>query len=867
MAGKQARTARKRAKTVTQAPVIAPASPPPPSNPSPKRIICFSDGTGNSAAKLFKTNVYRAYEALDKSRADQIAHYDDGVGSSSFRPLAAIGGVFGYGLARNVRSLYAFICTHYNPGDQIYLFGFSRGAFTVRILAGLIANQGIIPRQRFTTDKELQRLVRWAYRNYRRKYYARPFNGWVKPMEDKSLRRAVRGARDHIIRFWQSASKADSTKLVEGNHRPFNSETYPSGVRVAFLGLWDTVDAYGGPIEEVTKGWDEWIWPISMRDQKPWAGIERICHALALDDERDAFHPRLVDECEGKYKNPGTGPTQSTNIADERITQVWFAGMHSDVGGGYPKDGLSYVSLKWMLRQLDHKWGGPLHFRPEAIKEIEARADNLGHMNDSRAGLGSYYRYQPRSIKALKAAQPITYEAPKIHESVFDRIRRSDGTYAPIVLPADYRVVDGNGNISPPSLDRSLEDTPKAQLREQHQEVTVWDSVWKRRVAYFATVFVTGLIVLLPWFAGKFPKGIPFLGAISEPEKCTSSSLCFLAGLTNLLGAVLPGFAQGWVKAIAANPGIFIVLAAAVYLLMNVGMRLRRKITDQMSALWDASKPLGPINRSEISKFRTDPVYVGFFHFIKRYFLPTSLGILMALVLFLHLPIVALNRLPFAWQDARGEHCKPSLETTEVSGPSVFAAKSTFDGSEVCWASGLKLKAGATYEIVMVMEGEWLDGDWQSPTAKAAADRRWEITKTMAAWFSRLRDTTSNSEEPKPYPADVEGLLQPLPLLVRAIGYLLKRDVSENYFTPIARIVNRERHAAGRAGQDEYVLRPLIPKARGETQTRLVSRIKAASDGELHIYLNDVLIFWGFNAYANNTAKANVTVRRVTSGP
>jgi uncharacterized protein (DUF2235 family) len=116
-----------------------------------KHIILLSDGTGNSSASLFKTNVRRIYDALDLADPQQpelprqFAFYDDGVGTSSFRPLALLGGAIGFGLSRNVRDLYAFLCRTYVKDDKIYAFGFSRGAFTIRILIGLIMDQGLVP--------------------------------------------------------------------------------------------------------------------------------------------------------------------------------------------------------------------------------------------------------------------------------------------------------------------------------------------------------------------------------------------------------------------------------------------------------------------------------------------------------------------------------------------------------------------------------------------------------------------------------------------------------------------------------------------------------------------------------------------------
>ena len=116
----------------------------------PKSIILFSDGTGNSSAKLFKTNVWRMYEAVDlgpsaEGKRDQISYYDDGVGTSSFKPLTMLGGAFGWGLQRNVLDIYRYACRNYRDGDDIYAFGFSRGAFTVRLVVALIASQGIGP--------------------------------------------------------------------------------------------------------------------------------------------------------------------------------------------------------------------------------------------------------------------------------------------------------------------------------------------------------------------------------------------------------------------------------------------------------------------------------------------------------------------------------------------------------------------------------------------------------------------------------------------------------------------------------------------------------------------------------------------------
>src|SRR3981081_475946 len=110
-----------------------------------KNIVLLSDGTGNSSSKLFKTNVWRMFGTLDLSDpSQQVAYYDNGVGTSSFKLFAVLGGVFGFGLKRNVIDIYSFCCRNYQPGDRLSCFGFSRGAFTIRIVAGMIARQGLV---------------------------------------------------------------------------------------------------------------------------------------------------------------------------------------------------------------------------------------------------------------------------------------------------------------------------------------------------------------------------------------------------------------------------------------------------------------------------------------------------------------------------------------------------------------------------------------------------------------------------------------------------------------------------------------------------------------------------------------------------
>jgi len=174
---------------------------------SSKNIVLLSDGTGNSSAKVLKTNVWRLYQALDlKNPETQIAYYDDGVGTSSFKPLAILGGVFGFGLKRNVIDIYSFCCRNYAEGDRIYGFGFSRGAFTIRVVAGFIARIGLI---RYDgNDEHLARDAEIAYRQYRKERDFRSGgNLLIGPL------RALRDFVSHVILRKPSFQQLDMTDV------------------------------------------------------------------------------------------------------------------------------------------------------------------------------------------------------------------------------------------------------------------------------------------------------------------------------------------------------------------------------------------------------------------------------------------------------------------------------------------------------------------------------------------------------------------------------------------------------------------------------------------------------------------------------
>ena len=215
----------------------------------PKAIVLFSDGTGNSAAALFKTNVWRLYQALDLSPPEpgesrQIAYYDDGVGTSAFKLFAVFGGIFGLGLKRNVLDIYTFLCRNYEPGDRIYAFGFSRGAFTIRVLVGLVVKEGLIQCEQ---DASFNKHAADAYREYRKRY--NQTGGLVGPL------RWLRDLAMRTWRRWRGQIQYEDVPRLEIDE-------------IAFVGVWDTVAAYGLPLAELTRAIDDWVWPLSMPNYK-----------------------------------------------------------------------------------------------------------------------------------------------------------------------------------------------------------------------------------------------------------------------------------------------------------------------------------------------------------------------------------------------------------------------------------------------------------------------------------------------------------------------------------------------------------------------------------------------------------------------
>jgi len=338
------------------------------------KIVLLSDGTGNAAASVWRTNVWRVFESLERIAHTQIVLYDDGVGTSPFLPDAVLGLMFGKGLKRNVLHFYEFLCRTYSSGDEIFAFGFSRGAFAIHTLVGMVADQGLV---RFENEVDLHRNAKAAYKAYR---LGRKNNTSVS-LASLNLFRRILGRKLYL--------RSDNRQID-----------------IRFVGLWDTVAAYGLPVEEMARGVSRLLSSFRLPSRTLSNIVQRACLAISLDDERTTFHPILWDERQEAASKPNSDGKRYTE--DERISQVWFSGVHANVGGGYPDDSLAHVSLCWMMQEAAKcglKFKRAPQSEPDAFKTSFSARDNSGRLYDSRTGLHRLYRYGPRKLADLCHAQ------------------------------------------------------------------------------------------------------------------------------------------------------------------------------------------------------------------------------------------------------------------------------------------------------------------------------------------------------------------------------------------------------------------------------------------------------------------------------
>lgn len=473
-------------------PDAAPSAPP----PKGKRIVIFADGTGNSFA-VQESNVWRLYAALDKTEKSgrtpqllQLAHYIPGVGTSANRFVRMIDGATGIGVPSNVRKLYRFLCWNWEPGDEIYLFGFSRGAFTVRTLAGMVRFQGLMPLMidgRPVTDNEMKRNAMRAWERYRQE--TAPL--WQGGLKMAPWIAALRWLRDTAIstkrRLFRQPTHNEVLAARPLERRPALGDLAPPGqeggeVRIRYMGLFDTVEAYGFPFEFLRQVWSWCIWPITFRNRVCSKIVEAADHVLALDDERLTFHPLQFDQ-----------EKAGTPEAPTRVREAWFCGMHSDVGGGYPDDAVAMDPLLWIMSAAE---AAGLRFAEGARAGFEKRLYPRALIHDSRAGLAAAYRYAPRlKQEGRNFGGPVV-----LHQSVLQKIRTGADGYAPLLLPAtphSCREPDSHGTCGPAPM------SPDPEADRSVRQLVRWRTRVNRALLLFASLLVlfplTGFVERALW--------------------------------------------------------------------------------------------------------------------------------------------------------------------------------------------------------------------------------------------------------------------------------------------------------------------------------------------------------------------------------
>jgi uncharacterized protein (DUF2235 family) len=287
-----------------------------------KRLVFCFDGTWNRLDAPYPTNVVVAAESVLPLAGGtaQLIFYDEGVGTDKHERFR--GGIFGGGLVKNLADAYRFLIFNYTPGDQIYIYGFSRGAYTARSFAGLLHTCGVLVR------KEAAR-VGEAIELYKQRGTSEEFK-----------QTALAFRRDYSPEVCLS-DEEEAWRYKSGNQP--KSAARIQRLSIAYLGIWDTVGALGIPGRYKLLSWINK--KHSFHDTDLSAFVESARHAVAIDERRKDFQPTLwenLGELNTQRKADPTAP-------DAPYQQVWFPGVHGAVGGGGERRGLSDQALDWVL--------------------------------------------------------------------------------------------------------------------------------------------------------------------------------------------------------------------------------------------------------------------------------------------------------------------------------------------------------------------------------------------------------------------------------------------------------------------------------------------------------------------------------------
>ncbi len=382
-------------------------------------VICF-DGTNNEFGS-HNTNVVRMVQVLDRDPQKQLVYYDAGVGTlpepGFVTPIGkwiskVFGLAFGAGLAGKITGAYTFLMDHYQPGDRIYLYGFSRGAYTARALAGVLYQFGLL-----------------AAGNYNLIPYVLRLQKSINDLKDGTEHAYWKVTRDFRATFAR-------INFEDGQATRF--------VRIHFLGVWDTVSSVGWV-------WDPIHYPYATRNPS----VDMVRHAVALDEHRAFFIPT-------RWPNPGNGK--------QDVREIWFAGVHSDVGGGYPeadgenRGGLWRTPFLWMVRESVQ---AGLLIRPKAVRDILKRtaiqrpawANRQHESLNWKWWLAEFmpkWRWDWVRKKTLpyvnRFRRRVVPEDAELHRSLLRRLRRAACAYEPTNLSPAFRAQVQQLTRLPPTL-------------------------------------------------------------------------------------------------------------------------------------------------------------------------------------------------------------------------------------------------------------------------------------------------------------------------------------------------------------------------------------------------------------------------------
>jgi hypothetical protein len=357
-----------------------------------KNIVFLCDGTGNNKDFGTPTNVARLFgrclNQLDEIEAGrpalQVVAYDRGIGSF---PTDLIAQATGIGISDNIKDGYRFLARHYEPGDRIFLFGFSRGAYTARSIGGMLGIVGL-PRHMQANGSNLKRndralddLVSWAYKIY--KMPPTPVTGGSPPLP---------GSREH-----------GAAEFIGLHGWPEHNA--PQARAPYLIGVWDTVRALGIPLgftDVEVPGFSHRFHNHDLNRH-----VAHAYHALAIDEERLQFLPTIWNEPTAAQKHADASGEPNR----QRFEQVWFPGNHSDVGGGYAphphevaSGQLSEITLGWMITRAVA--AGLKMNASYAANPLEGLRVNPGAVvNDSRPTFWTRLLYRRVDRQVLRGAQ------------------------------------------------------------------------------------------------------------------------------------------------------------------------------------------------------------------------------------------------------------------------------------------------------------------------------------------------------------------------------------------------------------------------------------------------------------------------------